>query len=102
MVFVLVGISLLFVGIGYMVTENNAKYLLAGYNTMSKEQQTTIDIASYIRVFRRFHVFLGTSLGIIGLGCWLLFGEQLTTLFITVYPLAAYLYLWFKSAKIIR
>jgi hypothetical protein len=28
--------------------------------------------------------------------------EQLTTLFITVYPLAAYLYLWFKSAKIIR
>lgn len=38
----------------------------------------------------------------LGLGCWLLFGEQLTTLFITVYPLAAYLYLWFKSAKIIR
>ena len=37
MVIAIVGISLLFTAIGFVVTEKNAKYLLAGYNTMSKK-----------------------------------------------------------------
>lgn len=102
MVFVLVGVSLLFIGIGYIVTEDNAKYLLAGYNTMTQEQREAIDLASYLVTFRRFHTFLGSSLGVIGILCWMLLSEQITALFLTVYPLMAYLYLWFKSAKVIR
>ena len=38
-------INLLFVGIGFTITEKNAPYLLAGYNTMSKEERKQIDLS---------------------------------------------------------
>ena len=39
MIYVIIGMSVLFVAIGFLVTERNAKYLLAGYNTMSEEER---------------------------------------------------------------
>ena len=38
--------------------ENNAKYLLAGYNTMSKEEKESFDLINYLKFFRKFFINL--------------------------------------------
>ena len=60
-------LSSIFIAIAFIVNENNAKYLLSGYNTMSEEERMKFDIKSYIPFFRNFHIFLGISLLIISL-----------------------------------
>ena len=35
-------VDILFIGIAYLLNENNAKYLLAGYNAMSKEEREKV------------------------------------------------------------
>jgi hypothetical protein len=44
MIYAILGTSLLFVAIGFIVDEKNAKYLLSGYNTMNEEDRQKVDI----------------------------------------------------------
>ena len=60
-------LSAIFIAIAFFVNENNAKYLLSGYNTMSEVERQNFDIKSYIPYFRNFHIFLGVTLVIISL-----------------------------------
>ena len=41
-------VDILFIGIAYLLNENNAKYLLAGYNTMSKEEREKVDLPNFL------------------------------------------------------
>lgn len=99
MIYVLLGISLLFVAIGLIVTENNAKYLLSGYNTMSEEDRKKVDINAYIPYFRKFHLFLGASLFLLGCAFTYLINETAGGIFLTVYPLLAYIYVVIAGRK---
>ena len=92
MIYVIVGTSLLFIGVAYLVTVDNAKYLLSGYNTMSKAEREKVDIKSYIPFFKKFHIALGLSCLIIGVLLCVLISEKLSGIFITIYPIAAYIY----------
>lgn len=99
MLYSLIGLSLLFIAIGFIVTENNAKYLLSGYNTMSKEEQDKVDIKTYIAYFRKFHLILGISFFLIGMLLTYLINENTTSIFIVAYPILAYIYFITTSAK---
>lgn len=99
MMYTLIGMSLLFIAIGFIVTENNAKYLLAGYNTMNDEEQKKVDLKTYITYFRKFHVFLGFSFFAIGMLVTYFIDENVTSIFIAVYPILAYTYFITTSAK---
>ncbi len=50
--------EMIFVIIAYSINEKNAKYLLAGYNTMSKEEQEKFDLKNYLIFFRKFFLNL--------------------------------------------
>ena len=39
---------------GYIVNENNADVLLAGYNTMSKDEKNRFDLRNFLKFFRKF------------------------------------------------
>lgn len=95
----LIGLSLLFVAIGFIVTESNAKYLLAGYNTMSEEERKKVDIKAYIPYFRKFHVFLGVSFFVIGTLLTYFINENATGIFLGGYPILAYIYFIVTSTK---
>jgi len=95
-------LSLLFIGIGFIVTENNAKYLLSGYNTMSENERKNIDIKSYIPYFRNFHVFLGISLFIIGAFLYYYVDSDWSGIFMGTYPFLAYIYFIWKGNKFNR
>ncbi|MFA7274198.1 MAG: DUF3784 domain-containing protein [Crocinitomicaceae bacterium] len=99
MMYALFGMSLLFIVIGYLVTENNAQYLLSGYNTMSKEERENFDIASYIPYFRRFHLVLGISFFTIGSILTYFGAENTAGIFLIVYPILAYVYFIVSGSK---
>ena len=96
--YVIIGMGLFFLAIGFIVTERNAKYLLSGYNTLSEEDRKRFDIKSFLPYFRKFHIFLGTSFLIIGLVLLYAFGEPAAGSFLGVYPIVAYLYFVRKNS----
>ena len=99
MIYVLVAISLLFFAVGYILTENNAKYLLSGYNTMSEEDRKKVDISSFVIYYRKFHVFLSISLLIGGLITNSLISEVACGIFLGTYPILAYIYFIWNSRR---
>ena len=99
MLYVILGIGILFIGIGYMVTEKNAKYVLSGYNTMSKEDQALVDLKNYLPFFRKFHLYLGVSFSMLGAGVHYLYGETYSGVFLGLYPIIAYLFFIWKSQE---
>lgn len=90
--------SLLFVAIGFIVTENNAKYLLSGYNTMSEEERKKVDLKAYIPYFRKFHILLGITFLVLGYTINLI-NNNAAGIFVAVYPILAYIYFAFTSSK---
>lgn len=99
MLYLLFGMSALFVGLSWLVTEKNAKYLLAGYNTMSEADRAHFDLKSYLRFFRRFHLILGISFLLIGLCLHYFSRTSMTGTFISAYPILAYIYFIWKSSR---
>ena len=99
MLYIIVGMSFLFITIGFIVTEKNAKNMLSGYNTMSEEARKKVDIKSYIPFFRKFHICLGISFLVIGLALTYLVSENAGGIFLGVYPILAYLYFIWSSRK---
>lgn len=90
-------LSLIFIIVAFSVTENNAKYLLSGYNTMSEEEQQKFDIHSYIPYFRKFHLVLGTSLLIISLLLYYFVDSDWCGIFLGAYPILAYIFFIWKG-----
>lgn len=99
MMFTLIGMSLLFIAIGFIVNEHNAKYLLSGYNTMSEEERKKVNIKAYIQYFRKFHLFLGISFLPIGTLLTYFIDENATGVFIGIYPILAYTFFIATSFK---
>src|SRR4051812_18849725 len=99
MLYVIVGMALTFFAIGMMLTEQNARYLLSGYNMLGKEEQNQVDIRSYIAAFRKFHIVLATSFLIINLLLIYLNSEIAGGVFLVGYPIVAYLCFIIASRK---
>lgn len=92
-------LSSIFVVIAFIVDENNAKYLLSGYNTMSEADRAKFNIKSYITFFRNFHIFLGLSLLIISLILLYFIDSIWCEIFLVAYPLLAYIYFIWKGMR---
>lgn len=99
MTYVLIGMSLFFIAIGFILTENNAKYILAGYNTMSEEDRENVDLKSYVVFFRKFHIFLGLSFFITVSALSHFINNEIGGMFFIVYPFIAYIYFISASRK---
>ena len=56
---VIIFTGLLFIIISKVVNKENAKMLLAGYNTMSKSEREKFDIDGYLNFFKPFFFKLG-------------------------------------------
>ena len=91
--------SLIIAAVGFILTENNAGQLLAGYNTMSKEKQDEVDLKTVVRFFKKFHWFLGGSMLIVGCVLVYFFDKQIVSYFLFLYPVLAYAYFLIKVNK---
>lgn len=97
MFYVIFGLGILFIGIGFIITEKNAKYLLSGYNTMSEEDRAQFDLKSYLPFFRKFHLYFGLSFTMIGASLHHLYGETFSGIFLGIYPIIAYTFFIWRS-----
>ncbi len=99
LIFTIIFMSLIYLLIGFGINKVNAKYLLAGYNTMTAEQKQKFNIEKYLEFFNPFFkklsIYPPLSFGLM----YLLFeGEQL----ILIWSLTQMLpFIWFtiKSLK---
>ena len=99
MLFLIIFLGLLFIGTGFILTEKNAPTLLSGYNTLSKEEQAKFDLKSYLPAFRKFHLFLGLSVLVLGLILHFLVSKNAGLMFVTIYPILAYIFFIFWTKK---
>jgi len=99
MIIVSILLAFIFIGIGFLITEKNAKYLLSGYNTMSEEDKKNFNLTEYLKFFRKFHIFLGTSLLIVSLILFYFVDADYSGVFAGVYPIVAYIYFIWKGKR---
>ncbi|MDG2396026.1 MAG: DUF3784 domain-containing protein [Flavobacteriaceae bacterium] len=75
----IVDITLLFTA--FLVNKNNAKYLLAGYNTMPEEERKKFDLENFLIFWKKFFVGLTFVSTLIFLISYVIFSEK-TAVFI--------------------
>ena len=85
--------SSIFLILGLVINQNNAKYLLAGYNTMSEDEREKHDIKKMIAFIKKFFLLLGASTIIIGFTLIYFTNETVVSRFVTFYPVAWIIYL---------
>jgi len=91
--YAIVAMGIFFLCIAFVVTAQNAKYLLSGYNTMSAEERKNVDLKGLISYFRIFFIFLGVSFLLVSLVLLHFVNEISATVFICIYPVIACIYL---------
>lgn len=102
MIYVIIGVSLIFGSLAFILTVDNAKYYFAGYNTMPKEQREQVDIETYLKMFKQAHITLAISTFLLGVVTLLWFGDRVAALFISIYPLLFYVYFLFKTYPLFK
>lgn len=88
---------MIFIGISFLINQNNAKDLLSGYNTMSDVEKQNFDIATYVPYFKKFNLFLGLSLFSISIFMFYLVNSDWSGIFMGTYPIICYTYFIWKS-----
>tara|TARA_A100000164_G_scaffold212713_1_gene188489 strand:+ start:5846 stop:6166 length:321 start_codon:yes stop_codon:yes gene_type:complete len=68
-------VNMTFIGVAFFINRDNAKYLLSGYNTMSRDQQKSFDLENYLIFFRKFFLNLALYTSLIFLMFYFAFGE---------------------------
>ena len=100
MIFFNLGLGILFISLGFIVTEANAGTLLSGYNTMSKDDQAKFPLKEYLGKFRKFHLYFGISFITIGTLIGLFWDKDVLGYHIGITPIIAYLFFFIKTKDI--
>jgi hypothetical protein len=100
MIFFNLGLGILFISLGFIVTEANAGTLLSGYNTMSKDDQAKFPLKEYLGKFRQFHLYFGISFITIGTLIGLFWDKDVLGYHIGITPIIAYLFFFIKTKDI--
>ena len=77
MLITVLSMSVLYLVIGYGINKDNARYLIAGYNTMDKERQDKFDIEGYLNFFNPFFKRLSLFPPITYALCFLVFSGDI-------------------------
>tara|TARA_B110000014_G_C19924461_1_gene478252 strand:- start:440 stop:748 length:309 start_codon:yes stop_codon:yes gene_type:complete len=58
MIIALIFVNIIFLAIAKYINTENAKFFLAGYNTMSEKERNNFDLVSYLKFFKSFFIKL--------------------------------------------
>ena len=95
--------SLSYIGMALLVNEKNAEYLLAGYNTMSKEEKDKFDIKSYLIFFKKYWINIGVTSSLVTCFSFILFSELIMIIahvMVLIIPLPYFIYKSNKDFKL--
>lgn len=92
----ILGLPLFFVALGFLLNQHNAPYLLSGYRSMSSEEQAAYPLAESVRFFRRFHWLMGGGSLLIALLFVAIGKPKFATEAVVVLPLVAYAFFVYR------
>ena len=58
-------VDIIFIFLALGLNKDNSKYLLSGYNTMSKMKRENFDIEKYLKLFKNFFLALAVSSNVV-------------------------------------
>ena len=91
--------SLIYLSLGIFINNENARYLLAGYNTMSETDRSKFDIDSYLHFFKKFFKGLAVSLLLIWILLDIVVGLGAAIVVWILVQIPAYSYFVFRSVR---
>ena len=97
--FPVIFVSALYYAIGYFINEENSKYLLSGYNTMSDEERKKFDIENYLIFFKTFFKQQSLISFFIFYFFYLIYVGEKALIFCSIYITIGFIYLVVKSQK---
>ena len=92
-------VSLLYLAIGSFINRNNARYLLAGYNTMSEEKRKKFPIDSYLVFFKKFFTRMSIFSLLSALLFHLIFEVETAVMIWAIFQIISYVYFVFQGLK---
>ncbi len=96
MIWFILLLPLLYVAIGFILTEKNAPTLMSGYHGLTEEEKAAYPLRESVRFFKRFHWAIGLLTLLAGGVLLSLDKEDLATQTVVLFPLIAYLYFMYR------
>jgi len=92
-------LPLIYIAIGFIITEKNAPTLMSGYNTLSPEEQAVYPLKESVRFFKQFHWVMGLFTLLAGISLWSLAYYELALNVVVLLPLVAYIYFMYRQMR---
>ena len=96
---IVIFVSILCLGLAYYLNPENAKSLLAGYNTMSDTERDNFDIVNYLKFFKSFFIKLSIYSILIFVFIYFLYDEETAAIVWTISLMVPWPYYIIKSKK---
>lgn len=96
MIWLILILPLVYIAIGFILTEKNAPTLMSGYNTLSDEEKAAYPLVASVRFFKRFHWTIGLISLLAGIILLSIAQEDLAIQAVVMFPIIAYLYFMYR------
>lgn len=90
-------LPLVFIAIGFILTEKNAPTLMSGYHGLTEQEKAAYPLRESVHFFKRFHWAIGLIALLAGVVLFSLDEEDLAVQSVVLFPLLAYLYFIYRS-----
>ena len=89
--------DIIFMAVALGINKNNAKYLLSGYNTMSKQAKDNFDLDNYLILFKRFLLILASTSTVVFIILVNFLNPKTAVLFYSSYIMIMLIWMVFKG-----
>ncbi len=95
-------VDIIFIAIAYLINKDNAKYLVAGYNTMSIKERDKFDLDNFLIFWKNFFVNLTIASTLIYVISFFIFNDITATLIWSVALMLPWPIFIYKAQKFLR
>lgn len=99
MIIALIFVNIIFLAIAKYINTENAKFFLAGYNTMSEKERNNFDLVSYLKFFKSFFIKLTFYSTIIFTVTYFLYSEEVAAIVWCISLIVPWPFFIIKSQK---
>ena len=92
-------VNIIFIAIAKYINTENAKFFLAGYNTMSDKERDNFDLINYLKFFKSFFIKLTFYSTIIFTVTYFLYSEEVAAIVWCISLIVPWPFFIIKSQK---
>ena len=89
--------DLIFIAVALGINKNNAKYLLSGYNTMSKKEKDKFDLENNLVIYKKFFLILAATSTVVFIILTNLLNSKIAVMLYSSYIIIMLIWMVFKG-----